>query len=181
MMSYEEFKALQEQYEKAEQSDKPYVGAKDDEIHVFGNANKTEKETHTYKVKFAFPKVDEYRGENIIKETDNYLVAVREYKDVFIPARRHASIISAFTEVEALFREVTEDGEVRDLSEEEMRMVLDVISEEMEDRVINAVAKVLRIDEDEKEYMIVPYAMQTIVEIMANAPEILNESDLFFG
>ena len=41
--------------EKAREDDTPYIGIKDEELHVLGNPNKTEIKPADYVVHFAFP------------------------------------------------------------------------------------------------------------------------------
>lgn len=182
MITYDEFVKMQEQMEKAKEDDTPRLAVTDgDEMHILGDPGKTERKTGDYTVLFAFPKEDKYRSENVIKETEHYLVVEREYKNVFIPARRHASVVSAFAVVESMMTTLMDNGEIRDLDENETRMLLETLSDEVEDAVYEAVAKTLRIDPKEADCMIVSSAIKTAVEIMANNPEIINEADLFFG
>lgn len=181
MITFEEFKELQERYKEAEQDDTPFLVTQDDELHVAGDPNRTERKEHDYIVRFAFPKTDQYRNEKIIRETDSYLLCEREYKNVFIPTRRHSSVVNAFIRIAQFMNQVNEDGTVRTMTEDETRMMFEALSDDIADAVIDAVAKVLRLSEFEADCMIVTSAMEVITQMVSDIPEVINESDYFFG
>lgn len=181
MITMEEFKAMQEGLKKASEDDTPYLAVMDDEMHVVGDVNKTQHKAFNYTLRFAFPKEDKYRNEKVIKETENYLVCEREYKDVFIPARRHSAIVNAFVRVESFIMAITEDGEVRELSEDEAKMLLQMLDDEIVDAVSDAVGKVLGLTEFESQCIIASSAIYTITQMQNDIPEVVNEADYFFG
>lgn len=181
MITMEEFKKMQDGIKDASEDDTPYLAVMDNEMHVVGNPNKTERKAFNYTVLFAFPKQDKYRSEQIVKETDNYLVCKREYKDVFIPARRHSAVVNAFVRVESFIMAITDDGEVKEITEDEAKSLLQLLDDEIIDAVSNAVGKVLNLTPFEANCIIASNAIEVITQMQSDIPEIVNEADLFFG
>lgn len=185
MITFEELKQLQDGVHNAAEDDTPYLAVMDDEMHVVGNPNKTQHKAFNYTVKFAFPKNDErtekYRKEKVIKETENYLVCEKEYKNVSIPIRQHPTIVNAFVRVESFIMAVTDEGEIRDLSEDELKLALQALSTEIIDAVYDAVGSVLGMNKFETDNIGLLSAIQTLVLMQNDIPEVVNEADYFFA
>lgn len=181
MITLEEFKAMQKGVAEAKNDETPYLAVIDDELHVVGDVNKTEHKRFSYTVRFAFPNEDKYRNEKVIKETPNYLICEREYNNVFIPARRHPTVLNAFVRVESFIMAITDDGDVRDVTEEEAKMLLQMLDDEIVDAVSDAVGKVLGLTPFEAQCIVATSAVQVITQMQADIPEVINEADLFFG
>ena len=181
MITLEEFRKLQEGVSTASEDETPYLAPVDNELHIVGDPNKTEFKPHTYVVEFLFPKRKEFENEHIIKESDNFYLCERTYKDVFIPARRHSTVVNAFTRVEQFIMMISNDGEVRELTDKEAAMVLQTLDDEIVDAVCDAVAKVLNLTPFEAQCIKPTNAMKVIAQMQADMPEIINEADYFFG
>lgn len=188
MITMEDFKKLSQSIDEAQKDDTPYMGVINDELHVMGDPNKTELIPHTYKVKFAFPKTDEWRKMvndspmfRFEKETENFIVAYREYNDIWVTPRKAGKCIEAFTRLISFLNMINEEGEVERLTEEQMQSVLRYMNKDVEDSVYEAVAKVIGISEVESEYITIDSAMFNAMKIVADHPDIINSSDLFFG
>lgn len=189
MLNIEQVKDLKNAFEEAKKDDTPYIGMNDEEIHVLGNPNKTEINSADYVVHFGFPNTEEWRaraemhGDKIGKTTSDgsYFFAERTLKNVYLSPRRMGAVLAALTQIETFIYRVTENGEVKDLSEEEMKALLTVMNGELSDATYDVVATVLRIPYDEAEWMLLPNTVENAVKIALNNPSVVNESDLFFG
>lgn len=174
--------------EKAREDDTPYIGIKDDELHVLGNPNKTEIKPADYVVHFAFPNTKEFRakaennGDEIGKTTEDgrYFLAKRIYKNVYLTPRRIGAVVSTLAQIESFLYEITENGEVKELSNEETQALLTVMNGELSDATYELVATVLRIPYDEMEWMLPLNTIENAVRIAVNNPSAVNEADLFF-
>lgn len=204
MMTYEQFQEFQEFQKlkgtmKESQSDNtPYLAVtSDDELHVIGDPNETEIVPADYTVYFLFPDNQKYR-EKVARtgavETDEIngrkiegeipsgqFLAKRTYKDVHITPRRVGSVVSAFVTVEQFFYDVSEDGEIRDMSYEESIEVFRMLNQEILDAVYDVVSAVLKIPKDEQEMILPINALEIATKMVIQNPDVVNNADLFFG
>ena len=187
MMTMEQFKELKGAMDNAQTDDTPFISTTEDEIHVFGDPNKTEIKSADYTVLFAFPDNEKWRrkikanGDKVIKTIDRYLVVKRKYNDVYLSPRNVGNAITALTMIESFMNEITEDGEVRPLSYEQMLSLMNTMNNEISDSVYELVGAVLRIPYEEQEWMLPMNATENAVKIVLNNPSAVNEADLFFG
>ncbi len=201
MISYEEFKKKTENEqigdllkaaEDAKDDDTPYVAIVDDDINVLGNPNKTEVKKHDYTVEFALPNTEQNKAMlknaniKIEAESENYLVIKREYKDMYVVARRATDIIEAFTRVQTFINKVTvrkEDGEleVAIRTEDEMLDIMAELNTDVEDAMYRAVGTFFGLSEAEADNIILPSAIFNTIMIAVNNPEVMNGSEVFFG
>lgn len=189
MISIDQLGELKSAVEKAREDDTPYIGIKDDELHILGNPNKTEVKSADYVVHFAFPNTEEWRaraianGDEIGKTTDDgrYFLATRMYKGVYLSPRRMGAVVSALAQIEAFLYRVTENGEIKELNHSEVIEMMQVMNGELSDATYDLVATVLRIPYDEEEWMLPMSTIENAVKIAKNNPSAVNEADLFFG
>ena len=185
-MTVEQFMEIKEKMDDAENDTTPYAVVDDEQvINVVGDVNKTEPKAFDYEVIFYYPNKDKFRkiiedeGLDIIKETSNYLVFKRVYKDVWIPPRIYPQVQTAIAEVYQFFTACTEDGELRDLTESEAIEVLKMLGQDMIERMVHAIATILRIPEWEEECIYSIGCPRLIVQFVLNFPEIINGVDFF--
>lgn len=187
MMTMEQFKELKGAMDNAQTDDTPFISTTEDEIHVFGDPNKTEIKSADYTVLFAFPDNEKWRkkikanGDKVVKTIDRYVIVERKYKDVYLSPRNVGNAITALTMIESFMNEITEDGEVKPLSYEQMLSLMNTMNNEISDSVYELVGAVLRIPYDEQEWMLPMNATENAVKIVMNNPSAVNEADLFFG
>lgn len=189
MISIDQLGELKEAIKEAEKDDTPYIGIKDDELHVLGNPNKTEVKAADYVVHFAFPNTEEWRaraeanGDEIGKTSDDgrYFLATRKYKNVYLSPRRIGAVVSALAQIEAFIYKITENGEVKELNYEESVSMMQMMNGELSDATYDLVATVLRVPYDEMEWMLPLNTIENAVRIAKNNPSAVNEADLFFG
>ena len=189
MISIDQLGELKGAVEKAREDDTPYIGIKDDELHILGDPNKTEVKAADYVVHFAFPNTDEWRtraeanGDEIGKTTDDgrYFLATRHYKNVYLTPRRMGAVVSALAQIESFLYKIMDNGEIKEMSYNEMVSLLIVMNGELSDATYEVVATVLRIPYDEMEWMLPANTMENAVKIARNNPSAVNEADLFFG
>ena len=159
MISIDQLGELKGAVEKAREDDTPYIGIKDDELHILGDPNKTEVKAADYVVHFAFPNTDEWRtraeanGDEIGKTTEDgrYFLAKRTYKNVYLTPRRMGAVVSALAQIESFLYKIMDNGEIKEMSYDEM------------------------------EWMLPANTMENAVKIARNNPSAVNEADLFFG
>ena len=187
MMTMEQFNRLKSATEDAQNDDTPILVVDGDELHVKGDPNKTEIKPKDYEVTFAFPDTKEFRdriamnNDKIIREIDGYIVVNRKYKGIYITPRNIGKAVTAFTLVEQFFNRITDNGEVKSLTNEEIKVLFDYINHEIGDATYEVCASVLRIPYDEIEWVLPLSAVENAIKIVANNPSVVNEADLFFG
>ena len=188
MINVDQLDELKGAIEKAREDDTPYIGIKDDELHVLGNPNKTEIKPADYVVHFAFPNTQEYRakaqnsGCEIGQTTDDgsYFLAKRTYKNVYLTPRRMGSVVSTLTQIESFLYSITENGEIKELTNEAVQELLMVMNGQLTDATYELVATVLRIPYEEIDFMLPLNTIENAMKIANNNPAALNEADLFF-
>ena len=184
-MTVEQFIEMKKKMDEAENDTTPYAVAENDDISVVGDVNKTEIKKHEYVIQFAYPNNDYWKdrikreGAKILKETDNYIGVEKRFKDVWIPPRVYTAVQTAFAEVYQFFKVATEDGNVRDLTNEEILEALRILNQTMVESMCHAVATVLRIEPEEEQCMLPTSTMVTILLMIEDFPEVINGMDFF--
>lgn len=171
-MTLQEYNTIDEAFKGAEKDDTPFVVATEGELAVVGDANKTQLNIHDFEITFRTP--PEERG-----GAYNYLT--KKYEGVYITPRKETKVLKLITSMMPFFKDVTPEGEVRDLSEEEKIGILQSVEDEAFDIMYDLVAFVLGVDEMLKEYMTPVSVMQSALQIIQGYPEAVNEADTFFG
>lgn len=188
MITLDQLGELKDAIEEAREDDTPYIGIKDEELHVLGNPNKTEIKPADYVVHFAFPNTEEWRaraqshGDKIGKTTEDgrYFLAERTYRNVYLTPRRMGAVVATLAQIESFIYKITENGEIKEMNYDEMRELLMVMNGELSDATYEVVATVLRIPYDEMEWMLPLNTIENAVMIAKNNPSAVNEADLFF-
>ena len=188
MVNVDQLGELKGAIEKAREDDTPYIGIKDDELHVLGNPNKTEIKPADYVVRFAFPNTPEWmaraesNGDKITgtSKDKQFLLTERYFKNVYLSPRRMGAVVSALAQIESFLYQITENGELKELSRAEMMGLAQVMNGELSDATYDVVATVLRIPYDEIEWMLPLNTLENVVKIAKNNPSAINEADLFF-
>ena len=188
MIQMDQLDELKQAIEEAKNDDTPYIGIKDDELHVLGNPDKTEIKAADYVVSFAFPNTEEWKaraeqnGDEIGKTTADgrYFLCNRKFKNVYLSPRRMGAVVSTLAQIESFLYKITENGEIKELNYEEMQSLLQVMNGELSDATYELVATVLRIPYEEMEWMLPLNTVENAVKIAKNNPSAINEADLFF-
>lgn len=188
MIQMNQLEELKDAFKEAEKDDTPYLGIKDDELHVLGNPNKTEVKPADYMVRFAFPNTEEWRaraeanGDKIGKTTEDgkFFLAEREYKNVYLTPRRVGAVLTTLEHIMSFMYKITENGEIKDLSYDETLSLMQVMNGELSDATYDVVATVLRIPFEEIDFMLPLNTIENAVKIAKNNPSVVNEADLFF-
>lgn len=189
ILNIDQIQELKGAMEEARKDDTPYMAMDGDSLHVFGNPNKTEVRASDYTVKFVFPNTDEWKkraqsnGDKIGRETEDgrYFLCERTYKGVFLSPRNIGNAVSALVRIEQFIYDVTENGELRELTLQEMQGLMEVMNHELTDATYELVAAVLRIPYNEIEWMLPLNTIENAVKIAYNNPSAINEGDIFFG
>lgn len=187
MITIDQFNELRNSMEEAQKDTTPFIGADEDEIHVFGDPNKTEVVSSDYTVLFGFPDTPEWRrhaesnGDKIKKEVSGYIIVERQYKDVFIAPRNMGNAVTALVLIEKFVNSISADGEVKPMTQEQLEAVFYSMNHEISDATYELVGAVMRIPQVELECMLPINAMENAVKIVRNNPAVVNEADLFFG
>ena len=189
MLKREDLDNLKTAIQEARNDDTPYIGIKDDEIHILGDPNKTEIQAADYVVRFAFPNTEEWKarsmsmGDEIGGTTDDgrYFFATRRFKDVYLSPRRMGAVVTTIAQVESFLYKILDNGEIKEMSYDEMVAMMTVMNGELSDATYELVATVLRIPYEEMEWMLPLNTIMNAVQIAKNNPAAVNEADLFFG
>ena len=189
MLKMEHLDDIKTAIQEAGKDDTPYIGIKDDELHILGDPNKTEIQAADYVVHFAFPNTEKWRnratmmGDEIGKTTSDgrYFLAKRIYRNVYLSPRRMGATVSALTQIESFLYKITENGEIKELNNDEMMSLMTVMNGELSDATYDLVATVLRISYEEMEWMLPLNTIENAIKIAINNPSAVNEADLFFG
>ena len=189
MLKMEQLDDLKLAIKEAESDDTPYIGIKDDEIHVLGDPNKTEIKAADYVVHFAFPNTEEWRkkaevnGDKIGKTSEDgqWFLCTREYKNIYLAPRRIGAVVASLAMIESFLFKILENGEIKELTYEEMMSLMSVMNGELTDATYDVVATTLRIPFDEMDFMLPANTIENAVKIAKNNPSAVNEADLFFG
>lgn len=185
MITMEQFEAINEAKVKAQTDDTPYIGMVDGGVNINGNPNKTEIKPADYEVLFAFPDNALFRkrcdvtGDEIIKEEQGFIIVRRVYKNIYLTPRKMSDAVTAGAVIESFLNKITEDGEVKALSYEELKDVIVDNFTEMKDSAYDLVASVLRIHPDEAEWMLPMQTVNVAIQIAMNNPALENESNFF--
>ena len=186
MITMEQFEAINNAKAKAQTDDTPYIGMMDGTVNVNGNANKTEIKPADYEVLFAFPDTAFFRkridavGDEIVKEQGGFIIVRRVYRGVYLTPRKMSDAVTAGAVIESFLNKVTEDGEVKAMSYDELQGVIVDNFTELKDSAYDLVASVMRISEEEAEWMLPMNAVENAIHIATNNPALVNESNFFF-
>lgn len=185
MITMEQFEAINDAKVKAQTDDTPYIGMVDGTVNINGNPNKTEIKPADYEVLFAFPNTDFFRkridavGDEIVKEEGGYIIVRRVYKNVYLTPRKMSDAVTAGAVIESFLNKVTENGEIKALSYDELKGVIVDNFTEMKDSAYDLVASVLRIHPEEAEWMLPMQTVNVAIQIAMNNPALENESNFF--
>ena len=173
--------------DEAENDTTPYaISDETDGLQVVGDPNKTELKKYEYTIYFAYPPKAPWKQRlgtmpdvEILEETPNYIKCKRTFKDVWIPPRIYTSVQTAFAEIYQFFNVITEDGSLRDLTDDEIIMALRMLSQDMIEAMCHAVATILRIPENEEQCMVSITVIPVVMQMINDFPEIINGMDFF--
>lgn len=185
MITMEQFEAINDAKVKASTDDTPYIGMVDGTVNINGNPNKTEIKPADYEVLFAFPNTDFFKkridavGDEVVKEEGGYIIVRRVYKGVYLTPRKMSDAVTAGAVIESFLNKVTENGEVKALSYDELKGVIVDNFTEMKDSAYDLVASVLRIHPEEAEWMLPMQTVNVAIQIAMNNPALENESNFF--
>lgn len=185
MITMEQFEAINDAKVKAQTDETPYIGMVDGTVNINGNPNKTEIKPADYEVLFAFPNTEFFKkridavGDEVVKEEGGYIIVRRVYKNVYLTPRKMSDAVTAGAVIESFLNKVTEDGEVKALSYDELKGVIVDNFTEMKDSAYDLVASVLRIHPEEAEWMLPMQTVNVAIQIAMNNPALENESNFF--
>lgn len=170
-MNIEEYKSIDEAFDKAQEDTTPFVVVNNGEVNVVGDANKTEINSHDYTVRFRIPVQENGKTK--------YKWLTKEYKDVYITPRMDTKITRAAIAILPFMRK-DEDGKFIKYTQDEMYEILDKFDDQVMDAMYDLVACVLRIDRNIKDFMDPKDVMSVGTRILLEFPEMVNEAETFF-
>ena len=175
-MSLEYYNGIIDALDKAEESLRPFMIVSGDNLAVAGDANDTEVKKYTYEIKFTKPVLDE-SGNITGKESE-----IKTYKNVFITPRQQTRITKLLVLVLPYFRKVNEEtGEISDYTPFEVVEIFTAMDEEIYDSMYDLVAALLKVPEEDKEYMEIGSVMMAFLKFINDFPEAANEAEVFFA
>lgn len=178
----EDMLKLSKEIKKAQEDTTPYAVVADKQIHVVGDANKTENKQHDYTVKFRFP-ID-YEGMFPDEDKEyigNYFTIVSEFKNVTINPRKDLKILASVSRIIPYVKKLNEDGTIEDPNDDEIiQMCLDM-PDEIEDAMYALTANVLGVPSEISDFMLATDVFSFVSDFVSDFPEVFNEADAFFG
>lgn len=177
----EELLNISEKLKKTNEDETPFAVMKDNKISVVGDANKTEVKKNDYQIKFRMPKSMFAQPPNGAREIGDFYAFSVEYKDISITPRNDLKIVDAVMKIIPFFNKLKENGNVEEMSHEEIISVYAHAGEEVHLAVYNLVATFLGISDQMGEYMLPFSVIGALSQIIDNHPEVFNEADVFFG
>ena len=138
-----------------------------------------------YELRCAFPDTVFLRkridtiGYEIVKEDNGYVIVRRLYKNIYLTPRKMSDAVTAGAVIESFLNKITEDGEVKAMSYDELQGVIVDNFTEMKDSAYDLVASVLRIHPEEAEWMLPMQTVNLAIQIAINNPALTNESNFF--
>lgn len=172
-MTEQEYNTIEEAFKEAEKDDTPFLIATEGELAVAGDANKTQLNSHDFTMKFRVP-----------EETDEgvkYKLISKEFKNVYITPRQDTKIVKMLTMLIPYFKKIEKTGDVTELTKEERRMIFESLGDEVYDAMYDVTASVLGIDKQLRDYMMPVDVLNAVAQIITLYPEVVNETDTFFG
>lgn len=160
---------LKEARDKAMEDTTPFPVMKDGDLAVVGDANKTEINKHNFVVTFVVP-----------DENGVYQKRDVEYKDVYLKPRQAVTVQRLMTALQPLFYKIEENGDLTDLSDEEMLEVARLYEGNVIDQIYHLVGVVLGINEELLDFMDPVSALESYHKIMLMFPDMMKASDSFF-
>lgn len=174
-MTKEQYDALLEAIDKAQESVRPFTVVKNDTLAVVGDANDTKVNKYTYEIKFEKPAYDE--DGDLIGMTSE----TKTYKNVYITPRQQTKAVKMLVMILPYFRKVNEKGEIENYTPFELGEIFATMDEEVYDLMYSFVAYVLGIPDDEKDYMRMTSVIGTSIRLITEFPEVVNEAESFFA
>lgn len=174
-MTKEQYDALLEAIDKAQESVRPFTVVKGDTLAVVGDANDTKVNKYTYEIKFERPAYDE-EGNLTGKSFET-----KTYKNVFITPRQQTRVVKILTMILPYFRKVNENGEIEQYTPFELGEIFATMDEEIYDLMYDLVAIVLGIPKEDRDYMSFVSVISNALKILTEFPEVVNEAESFFG
>lgn len=182
-LSLEEFMAIKDSMDKAEEDTTPYAAVSEGQIHIVGDPNKTEVKKEDFVIQFAYPNTEFWRKQidekEIFNETPNYIGVEKHFKDVWVSPRLQTAIMTAFVELYAFFTTTMENGEVRDMTLDEIKIALRELNQEMVEAMCHAVGTILKIPPREEDFMLTTSTAVCLIKIVEAFPEVINGMDFF--
>ncbi len=186
-LTVEQFIEMKKAMDEAENDTTPYavMNSDGDELNVIGDVGKTEVVKHEYTILFYYPNSEAWKQElerremSIIKETPNYIICRKTFKDVWIPPRVYTAVQTAFVELYQFFNTVSENGELRDLTYDEVVQAMRMLGQDMIEAMVHAVATILRIPREEEDFIYSLGLPTVVIQMIADFPEVINGVDFF--
>lgn len=174
-MTKEQYDALLEAIDKAQESVRPFTVVKGDTLAVVGDANDTKVNKYTYEIKFERPAYDE-EGNLTGREAE-----VKTYKNVYVTPRQQSRLVKMLVMILPYFRKVNEKGEIEQYTPFELGEIFASMDEEVYDLMYDLVAYVLDIPNEDKNYMTLASVIGAALKFLTDFPEVVNEAESFFG
>ena len=180
-MKAKDFLAANNQLKKTIEDETPFLIAKEGEIIVVGDANKTEVKKNDYITKFRMPKSEFDTKPEGAQEIGDFYIFSLIYEGISITPRSDLKIVDAIFKILPFFNKLNEDGSIEELGREELLTMFAHAKEEIHLAMYNLVATFLGIDDHLGAHMLPFSVIGALSQLIDNHPEIFNEADVFFG
>ena len=182
-VSLDDMVTIQEKMNEAQHDDTPIPLVTDNGLKVVGDANKTERKSRDYSIRFRFPEneaqnIDE---KDIVQRVLGYVVVKVDFTDVHIVPRRDIDINAAIVKVIPYFQKLKEDGvTLKNRTPEEMVDFVKGMSDEIGDDIYSLVASILNVDRKIQDNMVFSDVIKVLEKLPQDFPEAFSEADAFF-
>ena len=180
-MKAKDFLAVNNKLKKTNEDTTPFLVSKDEELIVVGDANQIEVKSNDYTIKFRMSKDEFETKPEGAEEIGHFYVFSLVYEGISITPRSDLKIVDAIFKILPFFNELKEDGDIEDLSREELLSLFANAKEEIHLAMYNLVATFLGIDDHLGAHMLPFSVIGALSQLIDNHPEIFNEADVFFG
>lgn len=164
---------------KAKEDTTPHAGVVDDNIFVFGDANKTENKEFDYKALLRYPKeyAEYIPEEDILQFEGNSVWVEMEFKNVHISPRNDLKIVANMAQVLPFFKKFEDDGGTREFTDDELIQIAKDVSDEVLDAMYTVVGSVLGLDAETTERLHYASVLGLMGRFLRDFPEVFNEAD----
>lgn len=173
-MTEEQYTAILSALNKAQESTRPFTVVTNDTLAVVGDANDTKVNKYTYEIDFTKPEYDE-EGNLVGRKRET-----KTYKNIFITPRQQSRVTKIIVMLLPYFRKMNEDGTVTEYTPFELAEIFTALDDEIYDVMYELVAYILKVPEEDKDYMELGSVLKAVLGIIADFPEAINEAESFF-
>lgn len=186
VITLENYNKIEKALDDAQEDTTPFlVMQSDDKLGISGDANRTERKSKCYTIRFRFPSIlkDSIPEEiNITREAENYVIGEYTVEDVYLSPRKDFIVLSSISKLIPYFNKLNEEnGDVTKLEDREKLELIINTDVEILDAMYNVVEAFLQLSKELIDLVLPSSIFETLYLLIQDFPEAFNEADIFFG